>query len=284
MPTPNFARSNNDLYIHVRLVKICLKDKQIKYVYFTKFGCCDKITLLIALIRSILHRRDYNMKKSRIKLNIAALALSASMLCCTSLLGTNEAYAEAFELEDSTESTEISSAAAAESTPPETEAPPATSPEETTEAPVETEETTVEETTAESVPTETTTTEQQVVIIDPPVTTATEPPVTTAATAAPVVTTTPAPVVTTVPEETEPEPVESAETTVAVITTVGETSAAAPVSEVTGGYMDAVEGDPGGDFSTTLIMIVAALVIFVLIFALPPIVRKIRKSIIYKYD
>lgn len=44
-----------------------------------------------------------------------------------------------------------------------------------------------------------------------------------------------------------------------------------------------VEGDPDS-FITTILLIAGAIVLFVLILTVPPIFRKIRKNIIYKYD
>ena len=63
-----------------------------------------------------------------------------------------------------------------------------------------------------------------------------------------------------------------------------ETTSAAPIlPSEDGNGAGPVEGDPDG-FITTILLIAGALLLFVLILTVPPIFRRIKKNIIYKYD
>lgn len=92
------------------------------------------------------------------------------------------------------------------------------------------------------------------------------------------------PVPTEPPVLTEPPSNENSDP---ISTTVYETTTAPaiapPGGDSNGIGGEPVEGDPDG-FATTIMLIVGAAVLFVLILIVPPIYRKIRKSIIYKYD
>lgn len=197
---------------------------------------------------------------------------------------------------------------ATETSAPET-TPADTSEDSQTEAP-ETQETTPEVTT-EVTPPETTddttvvTTEQTTyppIVINPETTTPPPlpPPVqTTPPPVIEVITTTPKPVVvvttpkpqTTTPAETVIE-TEVIPGDITAVTTENEppatTTTAAETAAGTGGTADpempdVVEGDPGGDFITTIILIAVGFVAFVLILVMPSIVKKIKRKIVYKY-
>ncbi len=216
---------------------------------------------------------------------ICALALPAVMVC--SFAAAPYAFAESNILQQETDSN------AAENPPEETEGQP-TEAEVTTELPPETTTapppvettteaiTTVVTTTTAPPPTSPVSTPPPVIIVDPPVTTTTA-----AETTAPA---RPAETTVTSPEETTPE--ETQETTTAETGDTTTSASETTPSDTAGSSGSPVfpennitDGDPGGgDFFTTVILIGIAIVVFILIFALPPIIRKIRKAIIYKYD
>lgn len=115
----------------------------------------------------------------------------------------------------------------------------------------------------------------------------TEPPATAATTAEPIIQ---PPVYTdpiTVPQ-TEPVYESSSEATVTPEISTTTTEAVVPPTTITpppdgGNEAEPVDGDPDS-FITTIVLIGAAIAVFVLILIVPPIFRKIRKNIIYKYD
>ena len=122
---------------------------------------------------------------------------------------------------------------------------------------------------------------------EPP--TETEPPETTTTTSEPV---TQPPADTTEPTtepitepQTEPTYESTPETTDPPETTTTEaplpSNSAAPPNNGIG--TEPVDGDPDS-FITTIVLIGLAIVVFILILIVPPIFRKIRKNIIYKYD
>ncbi|MCM1054444.1 MAG: hypothetical protein NC394_02880 [Bacteroides sp.] len=94
----------------------------------------------------------------------------------------------------------------------------------------------------------------------------------------------------TVPPETEPyieettteTPYIPEETTAEETTTTSAPAVIRPDGSNSIGA-DAVPGDPDS-FITIILLIAGAIVLFILILIIPPIFRKIKKSIIYKYD
>lgn len=123
-------------------------------------------------------------------------------------------------------------------------------------------------------------------------------PVTEASTAAPTEASTAAPATQSPAadptESSAAEPVtlgtQSAVTTVSEtpITTENDTTTAPPVLTTPSNFDDSnIAGvDPAGsdDLLTTILWIVAGVLAFVLVLVLPPVIRRIRKNIIYKYD
>lgn len=156
-------------------------------------------------------------------------------------------------------------------------------PEETTEQPEETTPDT-EETTPDS---EETTPEEETTTPPPDISLATDPPETTTTTAV-VTTLPPAPPVTTpAPEETTTDDFETSETSETEETTTEETTTddedQPPVTPPIDQDFNPTPGDPD-NMGTVLVILGIAAVLFVLILIAPGIIRKIKNSIIYKYD
>ncbi len=136
---------------------------------------------------------------------------------------------------------------------------------------------------------ETTTEEPQISLDTAPPTeeTTAEPPTETE----PPVTETTTETVTEAPTETEESTPEATETTPSETEPPAETTTEERENTTSpmilppegGNGAGPVEGDPDG-FITTILLIAGAIVLFVLILTVPPIFRKIRKNIIYKYD